>query len=148
MRHRLTGNWVIELPFGPNRAFLNKGGVLSRLLDGFSYSGDYTFATGNYYTPQYSLSATQIAAGGLYTPRPDRDFSIPIAGTGSAFDWFNKAAFVAPANGFGTASRNSIRGPGVVGVDTSLSRTTQLGETRSFEARITASNFFNYFEYS
>src|SRR6185437_13995703 len=25
-RHNLTGNWVIELPFGPNRAFLNKAG--------------------------------------------------------------------------------------------------------------------------
>ncbi len=148
VRHRLTGNWVIELPFGPNRAFLNKGGVLSRLLDGFSYSGDYTFATGNYYTPQYSASATQIAAGGLYTPRPDRDFSVPVAGTGTAFNWFNKAAFLPPANGFGTASRNSIRGPGVVGIDTSLSRTTQLGETRSFEARVTASNVFNTVQYS
>ena len=148
VRHRLTGNWVIELPFGPNRAFLNKGGVLSKLLDGFSYSGDYTFATGTYYTPQYSLSATQIAAGGLYTPRPDRNFSVPITGTGTALDWFNKAAFTAPANGFGTASRNSIRGPGVVGVDTSLSRTTQLGETRSFEARVTASNVFNTVQYS
>ncbi len=147
VRHRLTGNWVIELPFGPNRAFLNKGGILSKLLDGFSYSGDYTFATGTYYTPQFSLSATQIAAGGLYTPRPNRDFSVPIAGSGTAFDWFNKAAFTAP-DGFGTASRNSIRGPGVVGVDTSLSRTTQLGESRSFEARVTASNVFNTVQYS
>lgn len=147
VRHRLTGNWVIELPFGPNRAFLNKGGVVSKLLDGFSYSGDYTFATGNYYTPQYASSATQIAAGGLYTPRPDRDFSVPIRGTGTASDWFNKAAFI-PPSGFGTASRNSIRGPGVVGVDTSLSRTAQLGETRSFEARVTASNVFNTVQYS
>ena len=147
VRHRLTGNWVIELPFGPNRAFFNKGGLLSKVLDGFSYSGDYTFATGNYYTPQYSSSATQIAGGGLYTPRPDRNFSVPIGGNGTIFDWFNKAAFRAP-DGFGTASRNSIRGPGVVGVDTSLSRTTQLGETRSFEARVTASNVFNTVQYS
>ncbi len=147
VRHRLTGNWVIELPFGPNRAFLNKGGFISKVLDGFSYSGDYTFATGTYFTPQYSSSATQIAGGGLYTPRPNRDFSVAIGGTGTAFNWFNKAAFTAPS-GFGTASRNSIRGPGVVGIDTSLSRTTQLGETRSFEARVTASNVFNTVQYS
>ena len=147
VRHRLTGNWVLELPFGPNRAFFNKGGVLSKVPDGFSYSGDYTFATGNYFTPQYSSSAAQIAGGGLYTPRPNRNFSVPIGGSGTAFDWFNKAAFTAP-DGFGTASRNSIRGPGVVGVDTSLSRTTQLGETRSFEARVTASNVFNTVQYS
>ncbi len=31
-RHNLTGNWVTELPFGPNRAFLNKGGAGPTLL--------------------------------------------------------------------------------------------------------------------
>ena len=28
VRQSATGNWVLELPFGPNRAFFNKGGVL------------------------------------------------------------------------------------------------------------------------
>ncbi len=148
VRHRLTGNWVLELPFGPNRAFLNKGGAAAKLLDGFSFSGDYTFATGSYFTPQYSSSAAQIAAGGTYTLRPDRVFSQPINGPGKLGQWFNPAAFVAPANGFGTASRNSIRGPGIVGVDGSLSRTVPLGETRSLEARVTASNAFNTVQYT
>ena len=35
-RHPLTGNWLLELPFGPNREFLNKGGVMAKVLDGFS----------------------------------------------------------------------------------------------------------------
>ena len=148
VRQRLTGNWVLELPFGPNRAFLNKGGRASKLLDGFSFSGDYTFATGSYFTPQYSSSAAQIAAGGTYTLRPDRVFSQPINGPGKLGQWFNPAAFVAPSNGFGTASRNSVRGPGIIGVDSSLSRTISLGDTRSFEARITASNTFNTVQYS
>lgn len=148
VRHRLTGNWVAELPFGPNRAFFSKGGKVSKVLDGFSVSGDFTFATGSYYTPQYTTSAAQLAAGGNYTLRPDRNFAQPIAGAGRLGQWFNPAAFVAPANGFGTASRNSIRGPGILGIDASLSRTVALGETRSFEARVTANNVFNTVQYS
>ncbi len=147
-RHEVTGNWVAELPFGPNRAYFNKGGRISKALDGFSISGDFDFSTGLYYTPQYESTAAQIAAGGTYTLRPDRVFGTPIGGGGGVFDWFNKAAFVSPANGFGTASRNSIEGPGTVGIDASLSRTVSLGETRSFEARATANNVFNTVQYS
>ena len=147
VRHRLTGNWVGELPFGPNRAFFSKGGKVSKALDGFSLSGDFTFATGSYYSPQYTGSAAQLAAGGNYTLRPNRDFSQPIAGAGRLGQWFNPAAFTQPV-GFGTASRNSIRGPGTLGIDASLSRTVALGETRSFEARVTANNVFNTVQYS
>ena len=147
-RHEVTGNWVFELPFGPNRAFFNKGGRTSKLLDGFSLSGDFDFATGLYFTPQYSSTAAQIAAGGTYTLRPDRVFNQPVAGSGGVFNWFNRGAFVSPANGFGTASRNSIEGPGTVQIDASLSRTVSLGETRSFEARVTANNVFNTVQYT
>ena len=147
-RHEVTGNWVMELPFGPNRAFFSKGGRMSKALDGFSVSGDFDFATGLYYTPQYISTAAQIAAGGTYTLRPDRVFGTPIRGNGNVFNWFNKAAFVSPENGFGTASRNSIEGPGTVGINASLSRTVALGETRSFEGRVTANNVFNTVQYS
>lgn len=148
IRHKLTGNWVMELPFGPNRAFLAKGGFWSKALDGFSLSGDYTFSTGTYYTPHYDASTLGTATGANNTLRPDRVFSQPIAGAGTILQWFNKDAFTNPANVFGTASRGSIRGPGTVAVDASLSRTIGLGDTRSFEARMTATNAFNTVQYS
>jgi hypothetical protein len=148
IRHQLTGNWVTELPFGPNRAFLAKGGFWSKAFDGFSLSGDFTFATGTYYTPHYTATVAETATGTNNTLRPDRIFSQPIAGAGSILNWFNPAAFTTPANVFGTASRGSIRGPGTVAVDASLSRTVALGETRSFEARFTANNVFNTVQYS
>jgi hypothetical protein len=148
VRHQVTGNWVLELPFGPNRAFLNKGGAWSRVLDGFSLSGDFTFATGTYFTPHYVSTVAETATGSNNSLRPDRVFSQPIRGDGTILSWFNKAAFTAPANGFGTASRSSIEGPGTVAADASLSRTVPLGETRSFEARVTAANVFNTVQYS
>ncbi len=148
IRHKVTGNWVFELPFGPNRTFFTKGDAWSKVMDGFSLSGDFTFATGNYYTPHYEGTAAQVATGTNLSLRPDRIFTAPIHGAGTSLDWFNKAAFTAPANGFGTASRGSIEGPGTVGVDGSLSRTIGLGDTRSFEMRVTASNVFNTVQYS
>ncbi len=148
VRHQVTGNWVLELPFGPNRAYLSKGGFWSKALDGFSLSGDFTFATGTYFTPHYVSTVAETATGSNNSLRPDRVFSQPIPGAGTVLDWFNKAAFVTPANGFGTASRGSIEGPGILAVDASLSRTVPLGETRSFEARVTANNVFNTVQYS
>ena len=147
VRHKLTGNYVLELPFGPNRKFFNNSGKVSKALDGFSISGDFTFATGSFFTPVYENAAAELAAGGTYTLRPDRDFSQAIKGPKRIGDWFNTSAFVAPT-GYGTASRNSIEGPGTISADLSLSRTVALGATRSFEARLTATNAFNTVQYS
>jgi hypothetical protein len=149
IRQKLTGNWVFELPFGPNRALLSKGGFWSKALDGFSLSGDFTFATGTYHTPSYQLTVQETASGSSNSLRPNRNFSVPINGARRIGNWFNAAAFTAPLPGeFGTASRNSIEGPGTMGVDASLSRTVQLGDTRSFEARVTATNALNIVQYS
>jgi len=150
VRQQLTGNWVMELPFGPNRAFFSKGGFWSKALDGFSLSGDFTFATGTYYTPRYLATAAGTATGRNNSLRPDRIFSQSIDGAGTSLNWFNTAAFATPTGSsiFGTASRNSIEGPGTVAIDGSLSRTVALGETRSFEMRVTANNVFNTVQYS
>ena len=81
-------------------------------------------------------------------------FSQPIHGAGTLNAFFNPNAFVQPAQasatstGYGTASRFSIEGPGQVLVTASLSRTVALGETRSFEARMTAANVFNTVQYN
>jgi hypothetical protein len=148
-RHNLTGNFLYELPFGPNRAFLNKGGVMAKALDGFSLSGTFTIASGNYFTPSYTENEAEASSGNVYQQRPNRDFSQALKGPGSVSEFFNKAAFTEAAPGeYGTASPGSIEGPGTVSVNASLSRTVQMGETRSFEARVTASNVFNTVQYS
>ena len=149
VRHRATGNWVLELPFGENRAFLHKGGWLSYALNGFNLSGTFTFATGSYATPQYQNTAAQLVTGGNYTLRPDRVFTQHIAGAGSLRNWFNTSAFTAPAPGaFGNSSRNSIQLPGTVSTDTSLSRDFAFGDLKNLEVRATATNVFNTVQYT
>ncbi len=148
VRHQVTGTYVLELPFGPNRAFLNRGGWASHMLDGFNLSGAFTFATGTYATPQYQNSVAQASTGNNFTLRPDRVFSQPIKGAGQLRNWFNPAAFTTPAAVFGTASRNSIELPGTVSNNMSLSRTIRLGDIRNLEMRLTANNVFNTVQYS
>jgi len=148
VRQSATGNWLLELPFGPNRAFFNKGGVWSRALDGFSLSGTFTFSTGSYFTPSYAGSQAEAASGGLFTLRPDRVVGQPLKGPGTIGEFFNTAAFTAPAGEYGTASRNSIEGPGTVAVNASLSRTIDFAGTRSLEMRVTASNVLNTVQYN
>jgi hypothetical protein len=148
IRQSATGNWLLQLPFGPNRAYFNKGGFWSHALDDFSLSGTFTFSTGEYYTPSYSGSQAEAASGNLFTLRPDRVVGQPLKGAGTIDDYFNKAAFAAPAGEYGTASRNSIEGPGTVLVSASLSRTLEFGGTKSLETRVTATNVFNTVQYN
>jgi hypothetical protein len=160
-RHSLSGNFVIEPPFGSNRAFFNKGNITSKILDGFNISGNFNFASGGWATPSYSGTAQEIAAGanGL---RPNRNYATPVPGKGSITSWFNPQAFIGactstnpnlpvgclPPGQYGTASRNSIELPGALAVSASLSRTVSFGETRSLEFRFNASNVFNTVQYA
>jgi hypothetical protein len=148
IRQSLSGNFVYELPVGPNRAFLASGGVWSKILDGFNVSGTFTFSTGGYFTPQYTATASEVATGVNSSQRPDRVFSQPIQGPKTFLDWFNKNAFTAPAGAYGTASRYSIEGPGSKTLNAALARTFSFPGNRSMETRVTATNVFNMVEYS
>jgi hypothetical protein len=148
-RHVLNGNFVIEPPFGPNRAFFNKGNLTSHILDGFSISGNFTFSTGAFATPTYGGTPQEIASGAGNSLRPDRVAGQSIKGAGTRLSWFNAAAFTAPAAGtYGNASRNSIELPGTVSISGSLSRTISFGGTRSLEFRLNANNALNTVQYA
>ncbi len=164
-RHNLTGTYLAELPFGPNREYLNKGGIWAKILDGYSISGNFTFGTGHYYTPTYSGNQSESQTANTYNQRPDLVVGQKTAGPGKVKAFFNTAAFIAPGCGryatlaackaagvstavYGTAPQGSIEGPGTVSVSSALSRTVQLGGTNTFEARVQATNVFNTVQYS
>ena len=153
VRHKVSGNYLFELPFGKDKHWVTAG-TWSHMMEGFSVSGTFTFATGTPLTPSYQATINDVARGTAGTERPDRLPGVSLmAGGGSLKHWFNTAAFTAPApdsfgNAFGNSSRNSIPGPGTVQNNMSVSKTMQLGDTRSFEIRATANNVFNTVQYS
>ncbi len=154
VRHRVNGNYLIELPFGQDKRWVTSGAA-AHVLEGFSVSGDFTFATGTPLSPYYAAGITSVECGTGGTFRPDRIAGVsPTAGGGSIRRWFNTAAYSEPAANpqypcgvFGNSPRNSVEGPGTVQNNMTLSKTMQLGDTRSMELRATASNAFNTVQY-
>ena len=153
VRHRVSGTYLYELPFGKDKFYFTTG-TMSHVLEGFSISGSFDFATGTPLTPTLQASVADVAHGTTGTERPNRVAGVPLMqGGGGLKEWFNPAAFTpatpdAAGNAFGNAARNSIPGPGTVSNNMSLSKTMQLGETRSLEIRATASNVFNTVQYA
>ncbi|MGA3011169.1 MAG: carboxypeptidase regulatory-like domain-containing protein [Terracidiphilus sp.] len=156
VRHKVSGTYLYELPFGKDKRWVTSG-VGSHTLEGFSVSGSFTFATGTPLTPAYQAGVEDVINGTAGTQRPNRVPGVSVTGgAGSLKEWFNPAAFAQPPNdsttpnciNCGNVSRNSILGPGIIQNNMSLSKTMQLGGTRSTEFRATANNIFNTVQYS
>jgi len=148
-RHKFTGSWIYELPFGEGKKHLQSG-PWSHILGGWLWSGDWTFATGTPLSPQIVGSFTEVNSGTSGTLRPNvvpgQPITLPNQGLA---EWFNTAAFVAPPSGqFGDAGRNSIPGPGTILFDMAVSKTFQFKEGRTLEFRATGSNIFNHVNFA
>jgi hypothetical protein len=142
VRHQVSGTYLYELPFGKDKFWVTSG-FGSHILEGFSVSGSFTFATGTPLTPYYPAAVSDSAHGTSGTLRPNYavPYISPTAGGGSLKEWFN-------GNAFGNVPRNSIPGPGIIQNNMALSKTMQLGGMRSMEFRATANNVFNTVQYS
>jgi hypothetical protein len=152
VRHKVSGTYLYELPFGKDKRWVTTG-TGSHILEGFSVSGTFTFASGTPLTPVYAAQTTSLACGTGGTFRPNLTGQSLNLSTGR--QWFSPGAFNEPAPNaqfpcgvFGNAPRNFIMGPGTVQNNMSLSKTMQLGETRSLEIRATMNNVFNTVQYS
>ncbi len=143
-RQRFVADYLYDLPFGKDKKWLTGNGVAQTVFGGFALSGNVTLASGFPFSPRFFGTATDLSRGVTGATRPDLvpGQSIQLANP-TIQDWFNTAAFVAPAGVFGTAGRNTIIGPGTVSFNMSVSKTVQVKEMQSMELRISATNVFN-----
>src|SRR6185437_5883042 len=152
-RQQVSGNYLYELPFGQDKRWATSGAG-SHMLEGFSVSGTFTFASGTYLSPGFELSKLSVTCGLGGAVRPNISPGASANGPRSLREWFNTAAYLAPTptqgfcDYFGNAPRNSIVGPGTVENNLALSKTMQLGETRSMEFRASMNNAFNAVQYA
>ena len=154
--HKLTGNWIFDLPFGEDRALAKKG-FWSHALGNWQWSGDFSISSGFYYSPHVLGGALDIGRGvsGSLRANVVPGQAIGVANR-SALEWFNTAAFCAPGincvnpsgSAFGDAGRNIIEGPGAITFDMSLNRTIPIRESRSLDLRVAANNVFNHVNYA
>jgi carboxypeptidase family protein len=162
--HRLTGNFVYELPW-----FQDQQGLKGRVMGGWQINGFFTFQSGAPFTvlngsdPAGALSGINTLVGDAI--RPNLNTTLPIggmtipdilaAGGASLFQRITAAQRV------GNAGRNILRADGINNVDIGIFKNTRIGEnqrlqlraefnnatnTRDFgipEGRVNSSNFLN-----
>jgi hypothetical protein len=148
-RKRWTTSWIWELPFGEDRKYMNRGGVVDYVLGGWQLGGILTLQDGFPFTLSCSTGTVQNGGGTCYPdPAPGSpDWQLP-ASERSRTRYFNTAAFVDrnPEYGtgfrYGTVKRNSLVGPGIKSFDMSLNKNFDIADDR-LEFRIEVFNVPN-----
>jgi hypothetical protein len=140
VRRRLSLSYIYELPFGRGKALVNQPGIARAILGGWQLSGVTSYQTGLPFTPILSYDPTNTGT----TARPNIVAGAALYPSPSPSDWFNNAAFVAPAAyTYGNAGRNILRGPNTFNSDVGLLRTATFKERYTLQFSAQAFNVFN-----
>jgi hypothetical protein len=145
VRNAFKGSVVYQLPFGKGRAFLNNNRFLDEVAGGWQTTGTLVLLDGQPFTVTMKTNNSYAQAGSWYPNLIGNPLAVnrgPYHGTNQ---WFNEAAFAAPANGtFGTFRRNTLYGPGLERVNFSLGKTFAIVENVGLQIRADANNLFNH----
>lgn len=151
-KFRWVNTAVYALPFGKGQQFLTNGPA-STILGGWQLAGIMSMQTGFPSTINLTGDTANIGGGsGGILIRAD-----PVPGVSpylsadqrSSAEWFNVNAFVdPPAYQFGTLGRNTLVGPGLFNIDTTLSKRFQIKERVGVELRAEAFNVLNNHNYN
>ena len=141
--HNIVWSGSYELPVGKGKSF---GGdwhpVADKVLGGWQVTSILSAHTGFPITVNTGLNNT------LQDPRGNRRPNLignPKPDTQTLDNWYNKAAFAAPAIGtFGSAGVGIIRAPGYANWDFGVGKKFHLSESRYFDFRAEFFNFTNH----
>ncbi len=149
VRHVMTMNAVYQLPFGKGKQFLNAGGAISQFVGGWELAGIASARTGLPVNITVSRTAAALLDGNTSGQRPNLVPGVPIyAADQNINNWFNPAAFSAPANlALGNLGRYIGNGPGAYEIDSSLQKRFHVTERVALHFRASAFNLLNHPEY-
>jgi hypothetical protein len=141
--HNLNITSIVELPFGPERRWLNDGGVVSQIVGGWQVNNILSFYSGTPFS--VTASGTSLAA-----PENDQradqvksDVQI-LGGIGPNSPYFDPLAFAPVTEArFGTAPFNVLRGPGVKSWDLGIFRQFHFAHGMNLQIRVEAFNVTN-----
>ena len=120
-------------------------GWRGRVYKEWTVSAQASFGSGLPETPIYLTAVNGTGYTGSI--RPNRTAGDPYRG--DAKHYFNAAAFSAPSPGqWGSAGRNSLRGPGTYSFNASLARTFRIEKRYNLDIRADATNLLNHVVYS
>ncbi len=142
LRNILSINSVWEIPVGKS-GFSTGNRVADYVLGNWQLNGIFSRYSGLPFTPVISSDIANTGNGFTYETL-DVIGNPKAIGHRSAAEWFNTAAYAAPAQfTFGTAGRNSLRQAANVDLDTSVFRQFPIREGTSFVFRLESFNTLN-----
>lgn len=143
-RHRLQANVQVDLPFGPNRRWLNGGGPWAAVFENWRVTTTFLSESGTPLTPRVQGAGRDVSQGLNGALRADYTGG-PVTLAAPTIDrFFDTSVFSVPAAGlFGSSPRNVIVGPGTRQLDAQVSRDVALGGTRAVTIQVRASNLLN-----
>lgn len=155
--HRVTGNFIYEAPVGRGRKFLSGANPLvNAIFGGWELSGVFSLYSGRFLTALWTgpdptgTAYTTSRTPAQVTIRPDhlKDANLP-GDERSVNRWFDGSAFAPPQPGsFGTAAKNTIKGPGVTVLNAGLAKYFPIRERLRVRCEITSTNVLNHPNYS
>ena len=149
-RHRFVSTFLYELPFGRSRRFASGvGRGMDMLIGGWDVTGVTLIQSGPFLTPSFSNgdpSGTGTTVRGFTaTQRPDQvgdgNVSNPTADA-----YFDRAAFVRPANNigrFGNAGVGTLVGPGTRVFSMTVGKAVAITGASRVRFEMAFSNLFN-----
>ena len=142
-RHRFTGDFTYELPFGATKPWITSGKPAS-VFGNWQVNGSIQLASGTPFTARVLGNIQDVARGTNGTLRANYNGAPIDLSDPTALLFFNTAAFSVPAPGtFGNAGRNTIIGPGTSVLNMGLTKNINWGQTRSLSIQVLASNLLN-----
>jgi outer membrane receptor protein involved in Fe transport len=142
-RHVFDAGLTAELPFGRNHLWFDQPGFASQVLSGWKINAMISAYTGLPFTPTASTTSLN-APNNTQVADKIKDHVSTYGGIGKNSTWFDTSAFAAVTEArFGTASRNSLRGPGAADLDLGVSRSFDFTEKLKLELRGDAFNLTN-----
>jgi hypothetical protein len=147
-RHRFTGDFTYELPFGAKKRWFTSG-MASDILGDWQINGNVQLASGTPFTATVLANISDVSRGTNGTLRANYNGQPIAVADPTALAFFNTGAFSRPAPGtFGTAGRNTITGPGTTVLNAGLTRNISLGPTRNLSVQILANNILNTVQFA
>lgn len=144
----LQVNYAYELPMGRGKAlFRDASGITNQIIGGWQLAGVTTFETGQPFSVTYTAPGSQVyGASGRANQIPE----VPLyPAHKSLAQWFNPAAFTAPAPyTFGTSGYDMLWGPHAQNWDMNLVKNLGIGERYRVQLRGEVFNVFNHPNFS
>lgn len=145
--HNFVGNFIWELPFGPERRWgSGLTGMAGMLLGGWQVSGVFRAISGSPVNVEVGFNRSRSGSvGTAMQERPDLVQGAsqdPVLGT--AEKWFDPTSFqLQEAGTFGNLGKNTVTGPNMRTLDMSILKTTPAFAGTRLQVRAEIFNVFN-----